>query len=424
MALQIQFLWVLLRRPISRLLRAYQSLHVALAIAALVIPWSWLLVSGNARAALSLLLFPLLGGVCLGAVRHGKAEEKLIGVAGVILAATVVAYVVFLLLGHDAGPPLPAWAFALFTLAMAMTLANRFSRVHRELDILNRGLEQRVAERTLELEEKSVNLTRKNQEILRAQEKLVRSEKLASLGQLVAGVVHEIRNPVEAVAEAVPELRRVVVELEPLLAANQRDHFELLRRRFEEELAVVTEGTARTTEIVLSLRTFVRPEEATLSTSDLHEGLDSTLSLLRNKLKDRVRVVKNYGDIPLVQCYANQLKQVFMNVLVNAIRAIDGEGVITLSTNSEAGGRVSISIRDTGRGMSESVRRRIFDPFFTTKPKGEGTGLGLSISYSIIEEHGGTIGVRSVQGHGTELLLTLPSRLFARPRGTHATVKD
>jgi signal transduction histidine kinase len=169
---------------------------------------------------------------------------------------------------------------------------------------------------------------------------------------------------------------------------------------------------------------FSRPEEIKVTRTDLHEALDSTLSLLRGKLKDRIRLVKNYGEIPQVECYESQIKQVFMNVLVNAVQSIEGEGTITLTTSLEAGERVSISIRDTGRGMSDLVRRRIFDPFFTTRPKGGGTGLGLSISHSILKEHGGSLGIQSVQGHGTAVTLTLPIRLAGRPRATAGFVAE
>ncbi len=415
MTAQIQFLWVLLRRQIRRPLRVYQVLHLVLAVAALGIPLEWLLATYSARAVFSLAFFPIMAVVCVTAIRGGKSEEKLIGAAGLLLAATVLVYVGLQLLGREV-PPWPAWAFLFFILAMTATLSQRFGLLHRELDALNRELEKRVRERTRELEEKSRNLTRKNRETLAAQEKLLRSERLASLGQLVAGVVHEIKHPVRAVSDAVPELRRRVASLADLVTEEKREGFEEVSGKIDESLKLVSEGAARTTEIVQGLRTFSRPEEVTISSIDLHEALDSTLSLLRDRLKDRIRVVKHYGELPRVECYESQIKQVFMSVLVNAVQAIDGKGTITLTTSREAGGRLSISIRDTGRGMSELVRRRIFDPFFTARPKGGGTGLGLSISHGILTEHGGTLGVRSVQGHGTEITITLPSRLVVRPR--------
>lgn len=408
MAAQIQFLWVLLRRPIRRPLRAYQITHVVLAAAALVVPLQWLLWTYTLRAVFSLAFFPVMALVCIAAIRGGDAEGRLIGAAGALLAGAVLVYLGLQLAGWTV-PPLPAWAFLIFVLAMVATLSRRFGLLHRELDALNRELEQRVDERTRELEGKSRNLIRKNRETLAAQEKLVRSEKLASLGQLVAGVVHEIKNPVEAMGEAVPELEKEIADLAEQAPEEKRD-------RIRESLKVLAKGAERIHEIVQNLRMFSHPEEVAVTNSDLHEVLDSTLSLLRGKLKDRIRVVRNYGEIPRIEVYESQIKQVLMNVLVNAVQSIEGEGTVTLTTSPEAGGRVSLSIRDTGRGMSELVRRRIFDPFFTTRTRDGGTGLGLSISHGIVKEHGGALGVQSVLGHGTEITITLPIRLAVRPR--------
>jgi signal transduction histidine kinase len=148
-------------------------------------------------------------------------------------------------------------------------------------------------------------------------------------------------------------------------------------------------------------------DEDILKMADIHEGIDSTLILLHNKYKNRIEIVKNYSDLPFIECYPGQLNQVFMNILSNAVDAIDEKGTITIST-SISGESVKVSIKDTGYGIHENLKTKIFDPFFTTKGVGKGTGLGLSISQSIIEKHKGTISFKSEQGNGTVFIITLP----------------
>jgi signal transduction histidine kinase len=144
-----------------------------------------------------------------------------------------------------------------------------------------------------------------------------------------------------------------------------------------------------------------------LKIADIHEGLDSTLILLRNKYKERIEIEKQYGDIPEIECYPGQLNQVFMNILSNAIDAIDDKGTITIST-SKSNGTIRVSIKDSGRGIPENIQSKIFEPFFTTKEVGQGTGLGLSICHSIIEKHHGSIEVKSKVGNGSEFVIGLP----------------
>jgi two-component system NtrC family sensor kinase len=166
-------------------------------------------------------------------------------------------------------------------------------------------------------------------------------------------------------------------------------------------------GTERTTEIIKGLRSFSRLDEDILKVADIHENLNSTLILLRNKYKERIEVKKYYGDIPQIECYPGQLNQVFMNILSNAIDAIEDKGIITVRT-SKSNGSVQISIRDTGKGIPENIKAKIFEPFFTTKEVGQGTGLGLSISHGIIEKHMGSIKVKSEVGQGSEFIILLP----------------
>jgi signal transduction histidine kinase len=148
-------------------------------------------------------------------------------------------------------------------------------------------------------------------------------------------------------------------------------------------------------------------DEGVLKIADIHEGLDSTLILLRNKYKERIEIEKQYGDIPEIECYPGQLNQVFLNVLSNAIDAIDDKGTITIST-AKINGSIRVSIKDTGRGIPEDIQSKIFEPFFTTKEVGQGTGLGLSICHSIIEKHSGSIEVKSEVGKGSEFLIAVP----------------
>ncbi|MCP4658378.1 MAG: tetratricopeptide repeat protein [bacterium] len=261
------------------------------------------------------------------------------------------------------------------------------------------------------IEQKNVELEHKNQEILRAESQLVQSEKMAALGQLVAGIAHEINNPVNFISTGLPLLRRVFDKMADRVQPGARDRtFDKLRERYAEILGAVAEGAHRTEEVVRSLRTFSRLDQAELKTVDLHESLDATLSLLAHRTRERIRVVRSYGEIPAVECYAGELNQALMSVLTNAVEAIVGEGTITVTTAPAPEDRVRITIRDSGGGMSDEVRQKMFDPFFTTKPVGQGKGLGLSISHGIVERHGGTIEVTSAPGRGTDFTVILPVR--------------
>ncbi len=246
------------------------------------------------------------------------------------------------------------------------------------------------------------------------QQQLVMREKMASLGNLVAGVAHEINNPVGAVKSAADTSERSV-EMVCKSLENSADLNELKEnKRFQTAIQILKNNTAvtvtaseRIAEIVRSLRDFARLDEAEFQKADIHDGLDSTLTLLRHQLKNRIEVNKQYGDLPRIQCYPNQLNQVFMNILSNAEQAIAGEGQITIETARE-GDAVVVRIRDTGRGIAQDDVGHIFDPGFTTKGVGVGTGLGLSISYNIIQKHHGRITADSELGSGTTITITLP----------------
>jgi hypothetical protein len=252
---------------------------------------------------------------------------------------------------------------------------------------------------------------------------------MVSLGQLTAGIAHEINNPVNFVSSNVNPLRRdladifaIIKKYEDEIAAQQlhekfgaveklkqRVDFSYLKDEVEKLLDGIQEGAQRTSEIVRGLRNFARLEEGERKRADINQCLESTLLMLKHQLKNRVEVVKDFGEIPLTTCYPGKLNQAFLNVLANAGQAIAGPGKIFIKTSHD-GEAVTISIKDTGKGMTEEVKKRLFEPFFTTKPVGEGTGLGMSITYGIIEEHAGKIAVYSEPGKGSEVVITLPAK--------------
>lgn len=313
-------------------------------------------------------------------------------------------------------------------------MAKQLQETFRALEASNEELEDRVDERTHELK---MALS----ELRRTQMQVIQSEKMSSLGQLVAGVAHEINNPVNFIhgnlthVEAYAQDLLHIIELfqayypEPadeIQAEMEQAELDFVRDDLPKLLASMKVGTNRIREIVLSLRNFSRMDEAEMKAVDIHEGIESTLTILHNQLKansqrPEIQVIRKYGDLPLIECYAGQLNQVFMNILSNAIDALDemnkkrtldeikaNPNQITIRTAVQ-NQQVQIAIADNGPGMPDEVRHRIFDPFFTTKPIGKGTGMGMSISYNIItEKHGGTIECISTYSRGTEFIIRIP----------------
>ncbi|MGB3642210.1 MAG: GAF domain-containing protein, partial [Rivularia sp. (in: cyanobacteria)] len=295
------------------------------------------------------------------------------------------------------------------------------------------------------LQTKEIKTTLNN--LRKAQTQLIQSEKMSSLGQLVAGIAHEINNPVNFIYGNINHIHQYIKDLLGLLELYQQNsngnNYEISERAEEIDLEFLVDdlpkmlssmkiGASRIREIVLSLRNFSRLDEADLKVVNIHEGIDSTLLILQYRLKEKsdspaIEVIKEYGNLPEVGCYAGQLNQVLMNVLSNAIDALE-EGVknafwqVETDTNqslipkiricthiSEDNNRVVIRIADNGLGITEEVMKRMFDPFFTTKPVGKGTGLGLSISYQIIvDKHDGVFNCKSLPGKGTEFSIEIP----------------
>lgn len=298
-----------------------------------------------------------------------------------------------------------------------------------EIGLLTESFNQmfkKIWQARADLRKKVFELQSTNKELKDTQTRLVHSAKMVSLGQLVAGVAHELNNPIGFIFSNMVHLRdysnRLIqlvrlAESEPekLPAAKTELEFDYIVQDMPKLITSCEDGAKRTKDIVLGLRNFSRLEEAKLNEIDVQKSLDTTLDLLQGEIKGRIQVFKNYETVPKINGYASQINQVFMNILSNAVQAIENQGQIWLTTVhlkdlKLKDGKVQISIQDSGKGMGQDVMDKIFDPFFTTKNVGQGTGLGLSISYGIIDNHGGEIQVKSELGVGTEFIIILPVR--------------
>lgn len=319
--------------------------------------------------------------------------------------------------------------------------------VERELEKYRESLELLVKERTDELDTAVEELRASNEELYTTNEKindqknqlnetleklteaqaqLVQSEKMASIGVLVAGIAHEINNPVNFISTSVygmktnlPHLRRLV-DLYKKLSVTQSESIKAEIVKEEEKLSLeqffdlfslalknIDTGVGRTTEIVHGMRSFTSANDKRQTTYDIHHNIDNTLIILYNQYKKHIKIKKNYGKIPLIKCFSGQINQVWMNILANAILSIKEKGEIAISTSLN-NNMVLVSIKDTGCGMTDEVMSKIFDPFFTTRSVGKGTGLGLSITYNNIKNNKGEIKVKSRIDEGTEFIVSLP----------------
>lgn len=295
----------------------------------------------------------------------------------------------------------------------------------QELEQAAHTLEDRVEERTQEL---STALT----ELRDTQSQLIQTEKMSSLGQMVAGIAHEINNPISFIQGNLPPLQEYFEDLLALVAVYREEYPSpteaVLEKQEDIELDFLLEdtvkilgsvkmGTERVSNIVISLRNYSRLDEATIKDVDIHDGINSTLLILNHRIKQGVEVVKDYGNLPTVRCSPSQLNQVFTNIIANALDAmIDKDSHpqafspqrLTIITRMLSNHQVQVRFRDTGPGMTSEIKEKIFDPFFTTKGVGQGTGLGMGICFKIIEQHQGSIAVETEVGEGTEFILTLP----------------
>ncbi|HIK03495.1 MAG TPA: HAMP domain-containing protein [Trichormus sp. M33_DOE_039] len=323
---------------------------------------------------------------------------------------------------------------------MAVKLAKSHETLikNTELTNMNQRLELEIAERKQAELELQIAL----QELQSTQAQLIQTEKMSSLGQLVAGVAHEINNPVNFIYGNVTHANEYTKELLQLIRLYQEEFpnpspriksrindmdLEFIQEDLPKILGSMTMGSQRIQQIVLSLRNFSRLDEAEMKAVDIHEGIESTLLILQNRFKakpenPKIDIIREYGQLPLVECHAGQLNQVFLNIINNAIDALNSYNAersqqeidnnpsyIKISTQLLKNDRVLVRICDNGPGMTEKVKQKLFDPFFTTKPVGQGTGLGLSISYQIIvEKHSGILRCDSELGKGCEFWIEIP----------------
>ncbi len=318
-------------------------------------------------------------------------------------------------------------------LSSQATISIENALLYRRLETYNTTLEAKVEERTEALGRKNQDLQIALQTLQETQAQLIQAEKMSSLGQMVAGIAHEINNPIGFISGNIDHAQVYMQDLRRLIDAYQREvptpSVDLEAVLEEVDLAFIDQdtvnlfesmktGSERIRQIVLSLRNFSRLDESDRKQVDIHEGLDNTLLILQHRLKaegDRpaITLEKHYEPLPRVTCIPSQLNQVFLNILTNAIDALRAVGednpTIQITTTALDRERVQIRIADNGPGMEAAVQEKMFDPFFTTKPVGKGTGLGLSISYQIVtEQHGGQLICQSELGHGTELVIEIP----------------
>lgn len=302
-------------------------------------------------------------------------------------------------------------------------------KINRALQIATGQMEAEILERKRALvalehekEEQRV-LIRKLED---AHNRLIQAEKMSAVGQLAAGIAHEINNPIGFITSNLGTLKRYTQDflalidayaaILPVVPAEQRRALENLRARLDfdflrEDVAVLVDqsqdGLERVRHIVADLQDFSRVGESEWQSVDLHRCLDSTLNVVANELRAKADIVRAYGELPMITCMPFQLNQVFMSLILNAVQAIEGQGTITLRTGREADA-VWVEVEDDGSGIAADTLPRIFDPFFTTKPVGKAMGLGLSVSYGIVERHGGRFDVRSTVGKGSTFRITLP----------------
>ncbi len=326
--------------------------------------------------------------------------------------------------------------------AVAVMQANRALEQERAaLRELNDQLELRVMQRTAALENANQQLSQSNSELQQlnhklesAHRQLQQSEKMATVGLLAAGVAHEINNPVGFVNSNLGTLEKYIADLNRVLATYQKAEAQLDEKLIAEVtnikravdlpylqddipklLKESQDGLSRVKHIVQDLRDFSHVDEINWQYANLEHGMDSTLNVVGNEIKFKAEVVKEYAGLPEVECMPSQINQVFLNLLMNSVQAIDGKGVITVRTGVQ-GNEVWVEIADTGRGIAPENLEHIFEPFFTTKPVGQGTGLGLSVSYGIVQKHGGRIEVKSALGKGATMRVWLPIKHFPEHR--------
>jgi len=444
-------------RSYAKKLNVILNIYLVLYLVSLVftmcnkLTWSFQIINFNAAASILLLVAGIIG------LRKGLRPARFYLIAWTIFLIGVTFFVM-----KDFGL-LPYNAFTLYSLAagsalemilISIALADRINTLKKEkedsqlkaLEILKQNqkivkgqnvmLEGKVEERTRELKRSNLELKDALQNLKETQTQLVEAEKMASLGQLTAGIAHELNNPINFVSSNVTPLRRDIADIIELVelygqALNdgtfeerkdelhkRKDEIELpfLKDEIEKLLNGISIGASRTTEIVKGLRMFSRLDEQDLKKASISDCIDSSLVILRSEIKHKATVLKDFKPVDQIDCYPGKLNQVFVNLLSNSVQAITKaglsaeQGTILVKVDQDSN-FIYVSIKDNGEGMDEKTRTRIFEPFFTTKGVGEGTGLGMSIVLGIINDHRGKIEVQSSPSVGTEIIITLPRNL-------------
>lgn len=450
----LEFMVVKKRAPrMFYVLRVFQLIYVAYLISSLLGFYS--ATYGAILSTQSIIALVILG-TSIYLYRKGYAEAKyyLIGWSAFMVA--IIIYVVkdFGLLPYNNFTAYSLWwgSIAEVTL-LSFALADKINiykkekeeSQKKELEAVQENaklvreqnvvLETKVQERTQELQTANTELNKAMKELKEAETQLVESEKMASLGQLTAGIAHEINNPINFVTSNVRPLKRDIdmiidmvnrveelsvsdeyssdVKREKIREIKEELDYDYLKEEIDYLIKGINEGSNRTAEIVKGLRIFSRLDEDDLKKADVNEGLDSTLIIINNLLSDKLKVLKEYGNIPVIECFPGKLNQVFLNILTNAIQAIKAKfgeekgGELLIKTYNDEE-NIYVSLADNGTGMTEETKKKIFEPFFTTKDVGEGTGLGMSIVYNTIVKHNGKIEINTALNEGTEFIITLP----------------
>ena len=429
-------------KPVYKILMAVFTLH---ALLMLILDIAGLL---SIYAFYNLFnIFLILTGVylILAALRMGRnanLDTQYIMWGAICSGLAGIHDIIGLITGHlPLGRYMINWGMLLFVIFMILFIVKRFIETNWELTTLHATLEEQVLNRTEELAKANQTLGEVNEELDSAlrnlsdtQVQLVQSEKMALLGNLVAGVAHEINTPLGSIKSNVEMEEMILNDLQETSAArpdapcDSSSPVDSLDETRVGNLIAMNHikniALDRIMSIIKNLNTFAQPNETQVIQVDLHEGLESTLLIMSHQLKGPIEIIKDYGALPPLWCYPQQLNQVFLNLLLNAVQAVEGKGRIEIKTRS-AMGKIFIHIKDSGPGILPENRARIFEAGFTTKPAGIGTGLGLSISREIIAKHHGQIHVAGAPGRGAEFIIELPV-LEKQPglQDTYAGVSD